>query len=36
VKALKGDSALIGLHAVASIGPMDWPVDLEARLPTIR
>ena len=36
VKALQGDAALVGLHAVASIGDLAYPVDLEARLPTVR
>lgn len=35
-KALKGSSAVVGLHALASLGPLAWPVDLEARLPTVR
>ncbi len=35
-KALKGDAALVGLHGVASIGELAFPVDLEARLPTGR
>jgi hypothetical protein len=34
VKALQGDAAVVGLHALASVGPLEWPVDLEARLPT--
>ena len=34
VKALRGDTAVVGLHALASVGPFAWPVDLEARLPT--
>jgi LEA14-like dessication related protein len=35
-KALKGDAALVGLHGIASIGELAFPVDLEARLPTGR
>lgn len=34
VKALRGDTAVVGFHALASVGPFAWPVDLEARLPT--
>ena len=36
VTALKGDAATVGLHAVASVGELAYPVDLEARLPTRR
>jgi LEA14-like dessication related protein len=36
VKALKGDAALVGLHGVASVGELSFPVDLEAHLPTRR
>ncbi len=36
VKALKGDAAMVGLHAVATLAGLAWPVDLEARLPTRR
>jgi hypothetical protein len=32
--ALKGDATSVGLHAVASIGDLALPVDLEAQLPT--
>jgi LEA14-like dessication related protein len=32
VKALKGDSAVVGFHALASIGAMEWPVDVETTL----
>jgi LEA14-like dessication related protein len=34
--ALRGDAAVVGLHAVASVGALAWPVDLEARLPATR
>jgi hypothetical protein len=33
-RALKGDTASVGLHATASIGGLAYPVDLEAQLPT--
>lgn len=36
VQALKGDAAMVGLHAVATLAGLAWPVDLEARLPTRR
>jgi hypothetical protein len=33
MKALRGEAAVVGLHAMASVGALAWPVDLEARLP---
>jgi hypothetical protein len=36
MKALRGEAAVVGLHAMANVGALAWPVELEARLPMLR